>query len=182
MKAFPLLRKAPVSVKGSLILGVVLCFILVSQIVRSAYAATPVITGVAVSNVLSTSATIAWATDIASDTQIEYGLTTAYESTTTLNTAQMTSHSQNITGLQANRQYNFQVKSRDSFGNLATSGNRTFTTASGATTPGTNVDSDNSNTMNATRFTTVDGGKLASLSAHVGAVDSTVTNRSTTAP
>ena len=83
-------------------------------------------------------ATIGWTTNEASDTQVEYGLTTSYGSSTTLNTALVTSHSASLSGMAANTLYHYRVKSRDAAGNLATSGDFTFTTAATAdTTPPT---------------------------------------------
>lgn len=143
----------------------------------SVFAAFPVITEITTSNVSSNGATVSWKTDVVSNTQIEYGLTTSYGSSTTLNASLVTTHTQNITGLQANQLYHYRVKSRDASGDLSTSGDRTFITTLGSTTAGTSTDSSNSNTMNATRFTTGNGGKLASLSVNVGAVDANVNNR-----
>jgi hypothetical protein len=89
----------------------------------------PVIANVAAGNITATSATIGWTTDEAGDTQVEYGLTTAYGSSTTINATMVTAHSQGLSGLSASTTYNYRVKSRDATGNLATSGNFTFTTA-----------------------------------------------------
>ena len=141
-------------------------------------AAAPAISNVRVTTVGSTSATIAWDTNIASDTQVVYGLTTAYGSASALNATPTTSHSVDLTGLGANRSYHFQVRSRDSSGALTTYPDRTFSTPLGATTAGTQTDSSNSNSINATRVTTADGGKVVSLSANVGAVDPSVSRRS----
>src|SRR5207247_4304711 len=79
-------------------------------------------------------ASIAWTTNEASDSQVEYGTTTAYGSSTTLNTSLVTSHSVNLSGLAANTTYHYRVKSRDAAGNLAVSGDQTFTTAASTTT------------------------------------------------
>ena len=92
----------------------------------------PVISSVSTGSITSTSATIAWTTDEASDTQVEYGLTSSYGSQTTLNTSLVISHSQSLSSLTPNTVYNYRVKSRDSAGNLSTSGNFTFTTAAAA--------------------------------------------------
>jgi hypothetical protein len=89
----------------------------------------PVISGIASSNISSTGATIVWATNEASDSQIEYGTTTSYGSQTILNTSPVNSHSQNLAGLSPGTTYNYRVKSRDAAGNLATSTNSIFTTA-----------------------------------------------------
>ncbi|MBA2479747.1 MAG: VCBS repeat-containing protein [Planctomycetes bacterium] len=98
----------------------------------------PIISGVGASGISATAATISWTTNEAADTQVEYGTTTGYGSTTTLATSLVTSHAQSLSGLSANTLYHFRVKSRDAAGNLATSGDVTFTTsATPDTTPPT---------------------------------------------
>ncbi|MBI2669679.1 MAG: hypothetical protein HYX20_00820 [Candidatus Yanofskybacteria bacterium] len=88
----------------------------------------PVISAVAASSITSSGATITWTTNEASDTQVEYGLTTAYGNPSVLNTSLVTAHSQTISGLTASTLWHYRVKSKDSSGNLATSGDFTFTT------------------------------------------------------
>lgn len=88
----------------------------------------PIISNVAASNLTNTSATIAWSTNEASDTQVEYGATTSYGSLSTLNTALVTAHSVALSGLSANTTYQYRVRSKDTAGNLAVSNNFTFTT------------------------------------------------------
>jgi glucose/arabinose dehydrogenase len=88
----------------------------------------PVLSAVTVNSITATDATIAWTTDEASDTQVEYGLTTAYGQSTTLDAALTTTHTQSLSGLTPGTLYNYRVKSKDAAGNLATSANFTFTT------------------------------------------------------
>ena len=88
----------------------------------------PIISAISSSSVSSAGATISWATNEASDTQVEYGTTTGYGSSTTLVTSLVTSHSTVLSGLQASKLYHYRVKSRDAAGNLATSSDFTFTT------------------------------------------------------
>jgi hypothetical protein len=88
----------------------------------------PVISGVGAGSVTSSGATISWSTDEASDTQVEYGTTTAYGSATTLDTSMTVSHSQAISGLAPGTLYHYRVRSRDAAGNLASSADFTFTT------------------------------------------------------
>ncbi|MGQ0644992.1 MAG: fibronectin type III domain-containing protein [Elusimicrobiota bacterium] len=97
----------------------------------------PTISSVAAGSITSNSATITWTTNEASDSQVQYGTTTAYGSATAINTSMVTAHSMALSGLQAGKTYNYRVKSRDAAGNLATSGNFTFTTTGGTadTTP-----------------------------------------------
>lgn len=89
----------------------------------------PIISNVASGAVTSSGATITWATDEASDSQVEYGPTTAYGSSTTLNAALVTNHSATLSNLSSATLYHYRVKSKDAAGNPATSGDFTFTTA-----------------------------------------------------
>ncbi|HET6464250.1 MAG TPA: fibronectin type III domain-containing protein, partial [Nitrospiria bacterium] len=88
----------------------------------------PVITGIASGSITSSGATISWTTNEASDTQVQYGTTTAYGSSTAINSTKVTSHSQALSGLQSATLYHYRVLSRDAAGNLATSGDNSFTT------------------------------------------------------
>lgn len=63
--------------------------------------------------------TITWTTDVPADTQVQYGLTTAYGSSTTLDRTLVTSHSVTIVNLGRRTQYFFQVLSRDAAGSLS---------------------------------------------------------------
>lgn len=89
----------------------------------------PVISNVATSGISNTSATITWTTNENATGQIEYGTTTSYGNTTTLNSTLGISHSVTITGLTASTVYHFRVDSKDASNNLAQSSDVTFTTA-----------------------------------------------------
>jgi len=89
----------------------------------------PSISGVQVSSITTSSATISWNTNESATTQVEYGLTSAYGNQSTEVSSLTTPHSVTLSGLMGNTTYNFRVKSRDSSSNLAISGNFTFTTA-----------------------------------------------------
>jgi len=82
----------------------------------------PVISAVVSSSITRSGATISWSTDEGSDSQIEYGLTTAYGSSTVANAAPVTAHSQLLGGLLEARVYHYRVRSRDEPG--AKSGRR----------------------------------------------------------
>ena len=62
----------------------------------------------------------------ASSTQIDYGTTTAYGNTTTLNASLVTAHSQAVSQLSAATLYHYRVRSTDAAGNTAVSGDNTF--------------------------------------------------------
>jgi glucose/arabinose dehydrogenase len=63
--------------------------------------------------------TITWTTDVPADSQVQYGLTTAYGSSTPLDRTLVTTHSVTITDLNRRTQYFFQVLSRDGVGLLS---------------------------------------------------------------
>lgn len=88
----------------------------------------PVISGVSNSNLTSTGVTIAWMTNEASNSQVEYGSTTGYGRSSTLSGSMVTAHVQALSGLSAGTLYHFRVKSTDVAGNAAASGDYTFTT------------------------------------------------------
>src|SRR2546422_606574 len=88
----------------------------------------PVISSVSAFNIASSQATITWATNKASDSQVDYGPTMAYGSSTPLNSSLLTAHAVTLTGLLATTTYHYRVKSRDAAGNLATSADFTLTT------------------------------------------------------
>jgi glucose/arabinose dehydrogenase len=63
--------------------------------------------------------TITWRTDVPADSQVQYGPTTAYGSSTALDRTLVSNHSVTITGLARRSQYFFQVLSRDLVGSLS---------------------------------------------------------------
>jgi len=116
----------------------------------------PVISAVSAGSLLSGAATVTWTTDEVSDSQVEYGVTSSYGSSSLLNTQLVVSHSVTLSGLTAATTYHYRVKSRDAAGNLAASADFTFLTAS-ASAPGPN-DSFDSNTIDPARWTVVQNG------------------------
>ncbi len=132
-----------------------------SNEVSKSFGSTPaplVISNVASSGITQTAATITWSTSAAADSQVEYGTTAAYGSLSALGTSYVTSHSRALSGLVAGTTYHYRVRSRDAAGNVALSGNFTFTTAAA---PGgtetltiTNVAISNGNTTATFTWTT----------------------------
>jgi hypothetical protein len=88
----------------------------------------PVITNVLVSAITSSGATVTWTTDEPASSQVNYGTSSAYGSSTPVDSTAMTSHSMNLTGLVGSTLYHFQVVSQDAFGNTGTSGDLSFAT------------------------------------------------------
>ena len=89
----------------------------------------PVISAVAAGSISSSGATITWTTNTASSSQVAYGTTASYGSTSPLNNILVTSHSVVLSALAASTTYHFQALSQDAQGNLASSADFTFTTS-----------------------------------------------------
>jgi len=92
--------------------------------------APPVISGINVSNITDLASTVSWTTDKPATSQVSFGITNAYGSTTTLEQNLTTSHSATLSGLTPSTTYHFKVASQDGNGNKATSQDQTFTTRS----------------------------------------------------
>jgi phosphodiesterase/alkaline phosphatase D-like protein len=88
----------------------------------------PTISAIRVTGVSGSRATINWATDEPSDSQVEYGTSPTFGSSSALDPAKVASHSVRLTGLSPNATYYYRVKSTDAAGNLAVSGPYTFKT------------------------------------------------------
>lgn len=97
----------------------------------------PAITQVTATATSTTSATLTWTTDLASDSQVQFGTTSTYGQITSLNSSDVTSHQVVLTGLSPDTTYHFQVLSRDLTGKLAASPDFTFTTPALVTGTGT---------------------------------------------
>jgi hypothetical protein len=73
-------------------------------------------------------ATISWTTDKPATSQIEYGLTDAYGSSTSWETELVTEHTIVITGIAPDTTYHYRIKSKDACGRETVSEDRQFTT------------------------------------------------------
>src|SRR5207237_361800 len=82
-----------------------------------------------------TTARVSWTTSEPADAQVEYGTSAAYGSSSTLDPALALSHAVGLAGLAPGTTYHYRVRSRDAAGNLAVSGDFTFTTPIPDTTP-----------------------------------------------
>ena len=92
----------------------------------------PVISAVAAGNLSASGALITWTTNESATSQVDYGTTIAYGSSTTLDATLLTSHGPALSGLSPSTVYHFRVRSSDGAGNGATSGDGTFTTSAPA--------------------------------------------------
>jgi len=89
----------------------------------------PVISEVSASDITETSAVISWTTDEPATSEVEYGLTTGYGSTTTLDEALVINHRVTLTGLTGDTTYHCRVKSKDAADNERTFVGYFFSTA-----------------------------------------------------
>src|SRR5262245_52080711 len=90
----------------------------------------PAISGVDAAGITASGATISWATDEPSDSLVEYGTTTAYGASTTMDTKLVVAHPQPLAGLSPGTSYHYRLHSKDAAGNEAVSVDGAFTTAS----------------------------------------------------
>jgi Bacterial Ig domain/Immunoglobulin domain len=98
-----------------------------------------------ISNVQTVSATtstsqVIWTTNVAADSSVDYGTTTAYGNSTPIDSAMVTSHQVTLSGLAAGTIYYYQVNSTDAKGNHGHSSNKFSTggfSLSGTITPAT---------------------------------------------
>src|SRR6185295_17111678 len=137
----------------------------------------PVLSNLVTSSITAAGAVLTWATDEASDSQIEFGPTTAYGSTSALNVALVTAHTTGLSGLTDGTLYHVRVRSRDAAGNLAVSGDFTITTLDGtapvvaviAPPPGTTISGTTTITATAADNVGVTGLQFAVDGVPVGA-------------
>src|SRR5262249_30637436 len=124
------LARSVIRVSGRAFLFCALAALLKTQ----AHASTPVISGVSASATSPSSATISWNTDQPATSQVDYGATSAYGSSTALNSNLVTSHSVALSSLTPATTYHYRVRSSDGGGNLATLAD--FTVITSAAAPG----------------------------------------------
>jgi hypothetical protein len=86
-------------------------------------------------SVTSNTATITWTTDEAASSQVNYGVTSTYSSSSTLNTTLSTTHSVTLSGLMPGTTYDFDVMSANVNATSSMSGNSTFQTSGSAPGP-----------------------------------------------
>jgi hypothetical protein len=135
----------------------------------------PVITGISVSGITTTNASVSWTTNVAATTQVEYGPTTVYGTLTTLNSTLSTSHSQALAGLTLGTLYHYRVRSKNSSGVESISGDFAFQTSSTVnTTPPTVSIAAPANGANVSGTTTVSANATAAGGASVASVQFTL--------
>lgn len=92
----------------------------------------PAISAVTSGNISTTEAVINWTTNESASSQVEYGTTSSYGSSTTQASSLVTNHSATLRDLSPSTGYHYRVKSIDAAGNIVVSGDASFTTATPA--------------------------------------------------
>src|SRR6266481_786427 len=99
------------------------------------------ITNVQAASITTSASQVAWTTNVAADSAVDYGTSTSYGSSTPVDSAMVTSHQITLSGLAAGTTYYYQVRSTDSKGNHGNSFGHSFATRgfsiSGAINPAT---------------------------------------------
>src|SRR5437667_3697901 len=92
-------------------------------------------------NVTMISAAVDWQTNVPATSQVEYGTTTYYGSTTTVDSTMVTNHQQGVSSLKSGTLYHYRVHSTDASGNSVASSDLTLTTAADTTPPTVSISS-----------------------------------------
>jgi len=87
-----------------------------------------IITNVQSGSITTSSSQIVWATNVAANSSVDYGTTTAYGNTTPVDATMVMSHQVTLSGLAAGTTYYYQVNSTDSQGNHGHASNTLKTT------------------------------------------------------
>jgi len=91
----------------------------------------PAIIQVSTANITKNSAQIDWTTNVAATSQVQYGTSTSYGTTTPLDSTMVTMHSVSLGALTTNQTYHFRVVSTAD-GQLVNGSDQSFTTATNA--------------------------------------------------
>ncbi|MEK6900462.1 MAG: Ig-like domain-containing protein, partial [Nanoarchaeota archaeon] len=108
----------------------------------------PALSNIAAGSITANSAVISWTTDEASNTTLQYGVSTNLGATTSLNNG-VTSHSLTLSGLTSSTLYYYAVSSCDPAGNCRSSDNLNFNTSAASNTSDDSEDDSSSDDSSA---------------------------------
>ena len=131
-----------------------------------------------ISNIASTGATatsvaVSWQTNLAANSQLEYGTTTNYGSTSPMDSTMVMSHQETLGSLKPGTLYHYRAHSTDAANGAAVSSDQIFTTAADTTAPTVSITSP---AANATLSGTVNLSATASDNVAVASVQFKVDN------
>lgn len=90
----------------------------------------PIISNVSIANLTESTATINWSSNEPAESAVEYGINNSYGNMSEWNTTAATNHGFTLSGLNPGTAYHYRLFNQDAAGNIATSADYTFTTAS----------------------------------------------------
>ncbi len=99
------------------------------------------ISNVAAANVTVTGVAISWQTNASANSQLEYGTTSSYGSTTPLDATMVLNHQETLANLKPASLYHYRVHSTNATNGTAVSGDLTFTTVADTTAPTVSITS-----------------------------------------
>src|SRR5882762_8519702 len=99
------------------------------------------ISNVATTNATATGVAVSWQTNNAASSQVEYGSTASYGSTSPMDATMVTSHQETLGSLKPATLYHYRVHSADAANTAALSNDLTFTTAADTTAPTVSITS-----------------------------------------
>ncbi len=137
------------------------------------------ISNVVAANVAPTSVGIDWQTNAPANSQVEYGTTTSYGSTTPVDSTMVTSHQLTVSSLKPGTGYHCRVRSTDANNNSAVSGDLPCPTPIDTTPPTVSITSP---TVNATLSGMITLTATATDNVAVASVQFKVDNANTGAP
>src|SRR3984957_20109408 len=111
-------------------LGIAVLLLLVVVVTPSAFAQSWV--SAVIATTTTTTATINWTTAVPATSQVTYGTTTSYGTSSVLNPSYAMTHSASLTALTAGTSYHYRVLSSDASGVRVTSLDYVFTTPTGS--------------------------------------------------
>jgi hypothetical protein len=99
------------------------------------------ISTITASNATATGVSVNWQTNLTANSQVEYGTTSGYGSTSPMDTAMVMSHQETLGNLKPATLYHYRVHSTDAANSAAVSADQTFTTSADTTAPAVSITS-----------------------------------------
>lgn len=130
-----LLKYSKTFIKYLLVLVLLICLMACSKKEKLTEIISSDISNVQATNVTVSEVAITWTTNEPTTSQVIYGKTTSYGLQTAEDTNKTTSHTVTLSGLDLNTLYHYKVMGTNAAGNTVASGDYSFSTAAGDTTP-----------------------------------------------
>jgi len=141
------------------------------------------LSNIGAANATATSASISWQSSVPANSQVNYGVSASYGSSTAMDTSMVTTHQQTLSNLKPATLYHFQVRSTDTNNQAVASNDATFTTAADTTSPSISITSPTAGaTLSATVSVTASATDDVAVASVQFKVDNANTGAAITAP